>query len=57
MTQTIIVALVLAATLFFAVRWAVRTIKGRGSCHCGGCHGCPLADKGQCDCSKATCSR
>ena len=50
MTQSIIVALVLAATFFFAARWAVRTIKSRGNCHYSGCHGCPLAEKGQCHC-------
>ncbi len=46
MLQTVIVVIILAATLFFAIRWLVRTVKGRGGgCGCG-CQGCPHA-KGQ----------
>ena len=45
MIQTIIVGLILAATLFFAIRWIVRTVKGKGGgCGCG-CQNCPYADK------------
>ena len=40
MTQTVIVILILAATLFFTLRWLIRTVKGRGGCSCG-CKGCP----------------
>lgn len=53
MIQTIIVGVILAATLFFAIRWLVRSIKGKGGCGCGcnggGCDGCPYAGK---KCSK-----
>jgi len=54
MMQTIIVGVILAATLFFAVRWVVRTLKGKGGgcgcdCNGGGCDGCPYAGK---KCSK-----
>ena len=45
MWQAIIVGIILAATLFFAIRWIVRTIKGKGGgCGCG-CQNCPYADK------------
>ena len=44
MIQTIIVGLILAATAFFAVRWLVRTLKGKGGgCGCG-CQNCPHAN-------------
>jgi len=43
MIQTIIVGVILALTLFFAVRWLVRTLKGKGGgCGCG-CQNCPHA--------------
>ncbi|MBR1550171.1 MAG: FeoB-associated Cys-rich membrane protein [Bacteroidales bacterium] len=40
--QTLIVLLILAVTLFFAVRRIVRMLKGkgRGGCSCG-CQNCP----------------
>ena len=45
MLQTIIVGIILAATVFLAIRWIVRTIKGKGGgCGCG-CQNCPYADK------------
>ena len=50
MTQTIIVGIVVAAALFFAVRRLLRTLKGKGGCH-GGCDGCPLKDGGECHCA------
>lgn len=40
MNQTVIVILILAVTLFFTVRWIVRTAKGRGGCGCS-CRDCP----------------
>ncbi len=40
MTQTVIVILILVVTLFFTVRWIIRTAKGRGGCGCG-CKDCP----------------
>ena len=40
MSQTIIVALIVATALLFAVRGLVRTIKGKRSCNCG-CDNCP----------------
>ncbi len=48
MWQTILVGIILAATLFFAVRWIVRTVKGKGGC---GCQGCPHSGKRHCHCS------
>ena len=52
MWQTAIVILILAATVFFAVRWIVRTAKGKGGCACG-CTGCPKAGgKGECHCAE-----
>lgn len=50
MMQTIIVGVILAATLFFAVRWVVRTLKGKGGCGCG-CQNCPRAGGGECHCA------
>ena len=47
MFQTIIVILILAGTMFFAVRWIVRTVKGKGSCNCSGC---PYAGGKECHC-------
>ena len=46
MIQTVIVILILAATLFFTVRWIVRTTRGKGGCGCG-CSGCPY--RGDCN--------
>ena len=43
MWQTIIVILIVAAAVFFAVRRVVRLSKGKGGgCGCG-CDGCPHA--------------
>lgn len=50
MWQTIIVVIILAATLFFVVRWLVRTLKGKGGCSCG-CQGCPRSGGGECHCA------
>jgi hypothetical protein len=48
MIQTIIVGIILALTAFFAVRWLVRTLKGKGGgCGCG-CQGCPHAKRQNC---------
>lgn len=52
MLQTVIVILVLAATLFFAVRWVVRTLKGKGGC---GCQGCPHNGGKDCHCKDCRC--
>ena len=52
MTQTIIVIGILAVTVFFTVRWAVRQATGKGSgCNCG-CQGCPYSRGKECHCSK-----
>ena len=41
MLQKIILGIILLATAFFAVRWLLRTIKGKnGGCGCG-CNKCP----------------
>lgn len=47
MIQTIIVEAIVAATVFLAVRWIVRTAKGKGGC---GCQGCPYAGGKECHC-------
>lgn len=39
MIQKIIVYAILSATLFFTVRWVVRTVK-KPHCSCKGCSGC-----------------
>ena len=45
MIQTIIVGIILAMTVFFAIRWIIRTAKGKGSgCGCN-CDTCPYAGK------------
>ena len=47
MTQTIIVLLIVAATVFFAVRRVVHTVRRKGGgCGCG-CSDCPY--KGGCN--------
>ncbi len=46
MIQTAIVILIVATTVFFAVRWIVRTTRGKGGCGCG-CSGCPY--RGECN--------
>ncbi|MBR4773323.1 MAG: FeoB-associated Cys-rich membrane protein [Bacteroidales bacterium] len=47
MTQTIIVILIVAAAVFFAVRRLLRTVKRKdGGCGCG-CSGCPY--RGECN--------
>ena len=46
MLQTIIVILIVAVTVFFTVRWIVRSARGKGGCGCG-CKGCPY--KGSCN--------
>ena len=48
MIQTIIVTVILAATLFLTVRWIVRTSRGKGGCSCG-CNACPYGGK-ECHC-------
>lgn len=51
MVQQILVILILTATLFFTVRWIVRSVRGKGGgCGCG-CSGCPYRDG--CDKNKA----
>ena len=49
MWQTVLVGIILAATLFLAVRWIVRTVKGKGGC-CGGCKNCPHNGGTDCHC-------
>ncbi len=51
MTQTVIVILIVAAALFFAVRRLVRTIRGKGTCNCG-CNRCPHGGN-ECRCHSA----
>lgn len=46
MIQTAIVILIVATTVFFAVRWIVCTTRGKGGCGCG-CSGCP--NRGECN--------
>ncbi len=52
MAQTIIVVLILAVTVAFAVRWLVRTVKGKGGCNCSGC---PYAGDKECHCKDGRC--
>ena len=47
MAQTIIVGIILAVTVAFAVRWLVRTVKGKGGCNC---QGCPYSGSKECHC-------
>lgn len=47
MWQTIIVILIVAATLVFAARWLLRTVKGKGGCNC---QGCPYSGSKDCRC-------
>lgn len=47
--QTAIVIVILLATVLLAVRWLVRTLRGRGGCGCG-CKGCPHSGGGACRC-------
>ena len=47
--QTAIVIAILVATALLAVRWLVRTLRGKGGCHCG-CQGCPHSGGQQCHC-------
>ena len=49
MMQTLIVILIVAAALFFAVRRLVRTLRGKGGCP-GGCQGCPRNGGHECHC-------
>ena len=43
MWQTVIVILIVAVAVFFAVRRVVRMTRRKGGCGCG-CSGCPHAD-------------
>lgn len=50
MIQTIIVWAILAATLFFTVRWIYLSLtKKESKCHCS-CSSCPMSGKGDCHC-------
>ena len=49
MIQTVIVILVVAAAVFFAVRRLVRTLRNKGGCACG-CTECPHGG-GKCHCA------
>ena len=53
MIQTVIVLLIVACAVFFAVRWIVRTVKGKGGCQCS-CSGCPYSGDKNCHCNAAT---
>ena len=50
MTQKVIVAVVLLLTAVLAVRWLVRTLRGRGQCGCAGCDRCPMSGRRDCHC-------
>ena len=50
MTQRIIVGIILAATAFFAVRWLVLTVSGKGKCSCHHCPHCPSDGNKECHC-------
>ena len=52
MLQTIIVVLILAVTVAFALRWLVRTVKGKGGCNCSGC---PYSGGKECHCKDGQC--
>ncbi|MBO7629482.1 MAG: FeoB-associated Cys-rich membrane protein [Bacteroidales bacterium] len=47
MSQTILVILILAVTVFFVVRRTFRLMRHKDGCNCG-CNGCPHAS----DCDK-----
>ena len=49
MLQTVLVGIILAVTVLLAVRWLVRTVKGKGGCGCG-CDSCPYAGGKECHC-------
>jgi hypothetical protein len=49
MLQKVLVGIILAVTVLFAVRWLVRTVKGKGGCGCG-CDRCPYAGGKECHC-------
>jgi len=50
MIQNVIVGLIIAAAVVFAVWRLVRTVKGKGSC---GCDGCPYAGDKECHCNNS----
>ncbi len=50
MMQKIIVIVILAVTAVLAVRWVVRTVRGKGNCGCGTCDHCPMRGDGTCHC-------
>ena len=50
MIQTLIVILLVAAAVFFAVRRLVRTLRGKGGCP-GGCDHCPMKGGDGCHCT------
>jgi hypothetical protein len=43
---------ILAVTVVFAVRWLVRTVKGKGGCNCSGC---PYSGGKECHCKDGQC--
>ena len=47
--QTILVILLVAVAVFFAVRRLVRTLRGKSGCT-GGCDHCPMKGGGDCHC-------
>lgn len=48
--QTILVILLVAVAVFFAVRRLVRTLRDKSGCP-GGCDHCPMKGGGDCHCS------
>ena len=50
MIQTVIVILLVAAAVGYALYRLVRTLRGKGGC-AGGCDGCPMKGGGECHCT------
>ncbi|MBQ8703119.1 MAG: FeoB-associated Cys-rich membrane protein [Bacteroidales bacterium] len=50
MSQYIIVIAILTATAVLAVRWVVRTLRGKGGCGCSSCEHCPMKGDAKCHC-------
>lgn len=48
--QLLVVIVVLVVTVAFVVRWAVRTLRGKG-CGCS-CEGCPMSGGKECHCGE-----
>lgn len=42
MPQIIFTIIIISVTVFFVIRWIVRTLKGNGDCCSCGCDHCPM---------------